>query len=60
MPVFEHAIAPKNSLFGGFTLAVIGTSWHMSARGSTIQAVSQLLERSLNLSIVADDLILLI
>jgi hypothetical protein len=56
--VFKHATAPKNFLFGGFTVSVIGTSWRMNARGSMIQNTSLLLVRSLTLFIVANDLIL--
>jgi hypothetical protein len=58
--VFGHANTPKNSPFGGFALSVTGTSWHMNACGSPIQAMSLLLVRSLALFIVANNLILLI
>jgi hypothetical protein len=57
-PVFRHATAVKNLLFGGFTLSVVGTSWCMNARGSTIQVASLLLVRSLTLFIAVDELIL--
>jgi hypothetical protein len=41
---------------GGFTLSVIGRSWHMSACGLPIQTMSLLLVEFLTLRLVDDDM----